>query len=546
MEFDFAYRGSSSVSSDAAASSLSFAPDTRRPPTFFQGELVQVLPFREAVSALHSIVVSDLRQQEKDRSAYLAWAAGRELADLQEISAQRAGVKQQIESKRVELEKLEKNRHTRWLPLQQAKQRYFDHLRKTDMKSWYVLDPVISVHPDCVFLECFSRDESSYGCLQVNYEALRCTGAFACGTTNIDYSAELFQEFQKLRSYKNTRFDIDPGGFEMEVQNQESFREVKIDLPDSWVRGFLQVSSAMSLPMVSLDLSPVDLHNLCFHLRRRKELFGPRSLRFKLKPGAPVRILLEPWNTELVCHRSIYQGPKEEEIRIWGRRRLHILERLIPIARKFTIKLLGDGMPSFYIADLGDISFTLGLSGWTANDWSKCGNFDLMAPRANTDDLTKMLVFQKLKENWSARPDELASRCGLDRKTVLGALGAWTQAGRAVYDLKNGLYRARELSRDTLPFDKLRFGSEREAEAAALVKARQVKLAGQEVQQGRKILSGQVKDKKQSYECRLVIDADLALKDGSCQCNFYQQNRLRRGPCAHMIALRQLQQEESR
>jgi len=39
-------------------------------------------------------------------------------------------------------------------------------------------------------------------------------------------------------------------------------------------------------------------------------------------------------------------------------------------------------MPSFYLADLGDMTFTLGLSGWTTNDWSSAGNFDLLAPRA--------------------------------------------------------------------------------------------------------------------------------------------------------------------
>ena len=67
----------------------------------------------------------------------------------------------------------------------------------------------------------------------------------------------------------------------------------------------------------------------------------------------------------------IAEAKEAQEIRVWGRRRLHVLERLIPIAKKFTVYLLGNGMPSFYVADLGPMSFTLGLSGWTANDWSR-------------------------------------------------------------------------------------------------------------------------------------------------------------------------------
>ena len=119
---------------------------------------------------------------------------------------------------------------------------------------------------------------------------------------------------------------------------------------------------------------------MCLVLRRHKEKQGPRSIRYFLEPGEPIEIVFEPWNLEITCHRSIYTGNTPQQVRTWGRRRLHILERLIPIAKKFSVHLLGTGMPSFYVADLGDMSFTLGLSGWTANDWAQAGNFDLMAP----------------------------------------------------------------------------------------------------------------------------------------------------------------------
>jgi hypothetical protein len=84
----------------------------------------------------------------------------------------------------------------------------------------------------------------------------------------------LYDEFQKIRSYKTTKFEIDPSGFEVQTSNEEDFKEVKIDLPDSWVRGFLQVSSAMSLPATRFDLHPMDIHNICFVLRRHKEKKG--------------------------------------------------------------------------------------------------------------------------------------------------------------------------------------------------------------------------------------------------------------------------------
>jgi predicted nucleic acid-binding Zn finger protein len=42
----------------------------------------------------------------------------------------------------------------------------------------------------------------------------------------------------------------------------------------------------------------------------------------------------------------------------------------------------------------------------------------------------------------------------------------------------------------------------------------------------------------------LTLNADQQLQDGQCSCNFFTQNRLRRGPCAHMLALRQLAQPQ--
>ena len=60
----------------------------------------------------------------------------------------------------------------------------------------------------------------------------------------------------------------------MQTDDDDALNETKIDVPDSWVRGFLQVSSAMTLPAYYFDLHPMDIHNICFLLRRRRETQG--------------------------------------------------------------------------------------------------------------------------------------------------------------------------------------------------------------------------------------------------------------------------------
>ncbi|NJL63556.1 MAG: SWIM zinc finger family protein [Methylacidiphilales bacterium] len=539
MQFNYSYNGNSRISGEGNQTQMSFSPDTTREPTFFRGELRQNINFREAISALHDVVVSDLRFKPKDKTAYKEWAAQRDDIDWQLVAAQKQEVAEKIRGIQAELQELYKRRSDRWQPFYKAQRQYFDHLYKRDYNTWFVLDPVITVHPDEIFFECFSQDESSYGRLSASYEVFQNVNEFECGTTNIDYSTALYDEFQKIRSYKNTQFLVDPSGFEVKTTGESDFKEVKIDLPDSWVRGFLQVSSAMSLPTIQFDLHPSDIYNLCFALRRRKEKMGPRSLRYILKPGEPVRMILEPWNQEIVCARSPYTGNTATEVRVWGRRRILILERLIPVARKFTVHLLGTGLPSFYVAHLDDMTFTLGLSGWTANDWSRAGNFDLMAPRAEVDDLTKQRVFKALKENWREKPEDLAKRIGLDRSVVWAALSAYTQAGRAIYDLNKQVYRVRELSREPLPMSALRFANDREASASRFLSANAVRVNSSLCDdEGVLHLQGTVNHGDKTYTPSLQCDRDERIIQAECTCNWHQQNKLFKGPCEHILALR--------
>lgn len=540
MLFNYRYSGQTEVYSNATSAGISFAPDTRREPTFFAGKLRKKIAFREAISALHDVVVSDLRFKPKDKTAYKEWAAQQESMWLAEYMGQydAAAANERINALNQEIRGIYQEKEKVMAPYYKARRAYFDYLYRKDRDAWFVLDPVISVHPDEIFFECFSQDESAYGKLSASYNVFKEVNEFKCGTTNIDYSAALYNEFQKIRDYKETTFTVDPAGFSVQTTQEEMFREVKIDLPDSWVRGFLQVSSAMTLPAASFDLHPMDVYNFCSWLRRFKEKKGPRSIRFVLDPGKPVTAIFEPWNKEIVCARSIYTGPQRREIRIWGRRRLLILERLIPVAKKFTVHLTGSGLPSFYVADLGDMQFTLGLSGWTANDWSRAGQFDLMAPRANVEDATKLRVYSELQQMWMGKPEEISARTGVSVPEVLATLGIYTQAGKVIYDLHTGYYRLRELSRDPLPLDKLRFSNPKEESATRLMKDGKITFSAQQVPSVGLQIAGQITAERRTYHPVIVIDGDERLSTGHCDCYDYITNKLYKGPCEHMLALR--------
>src|SRR4051812_14174072 len=273
MDLAVAYKGRSGLSGGPAGMSLSFAPNLRRDRVSFVGDLRDPLRFREAVSALHAVVVSDLKFRPKDRSAYQAY--------LQRVKQRENTIRQLAFRKAKDTllaepeEPIPAGLETRFRSMRErywsARLRYADYLAKNDPALFRVLvpcDPVVTVAPDVLFLECFSKDESSYGCLTVDRECFTTVGEVALGTTNVDYSLGLYEEFQQLRTYRRTRFAVDPSGFEVSTEGAAEFREEKIDLPPSWLRGFMQLQAAMSLPLRRVPVSREGLYAILAHLKR--------------------------------------------------------------------------------------------------------------------------------------------------------------------------------------------------------------------------------------------------------------------------------------
>ena len=144
MEFEYAFKRPTSVANRPGSTELSFSPDTKREPTYFSGELRKGIAFREAISALHDVVVSDLRFKPKDKTAYKEWAAKQEAIDWDQVAAQRANVAKQMRELQDRLAVIRRRWSERRAPYEKAKRAYFDYLYQKDRDAWFVLDPVIT------------------------------------------------------------------------------------------------------------------------------------------------------------------------------------------------------------------------------------------------------------------------------------------------------------------------------------------------------------------------------------------------------------------
>lgn len=540
MDFTVAYRGSSGLSSKPGGMSLSFAPNLRRDRVSFVGDLKLPLRFREAVCALHSVVVSDLKYKTKDRTAYqeyLKRIQAREQA-IRNIAYQKAykqASEQEVEPIPVGLkEKFTGLREKYW----GRRIRYNDFLSKNDPELFRLLvpcDPVVTVAPDVLFFECFSKDESSYGCLTVDRNAFDAQGEVSLGTTNVDYSLALYEEFQRLRTYRKTQFAVDPSGFEVSTEGGADYREEKIDLPPSWLRGFMQLQAAMSVTARRVPVSREGLYNVLAHLKRHRARTSPRALRFELTPGEPVQLVLEPWEVRVVMHGTPYQGPVKETIRTWGRDRLLTLARLLPLAEGADVFLMGTGLPSFWSVRMGEMRLLLGLSGWTANDWTSGGGAlaDLAPPVEPSEDLLGDIA-TAFHESPSLTFEQVRRKTGATSAHVAAGLNRFALLGQLIHDLPAGLYRWRQILPVELSLKQVKLDSPEAEAAKELVARNRVTVKRDEVVGGVRIVAGKVENR----EPEIVLDADGKVSKGQCSCSHYFQFKLRAGPCRHMQALR--------
>ncbi len=443
----FRYDGRSGIVNGLDRTHVALATNTLREATFFRGTLGRPLAFREGLAALYDVVVSDFKYRPRDRIEFHAWLEEQDRAFLAGLGVKSQAMRERVQALEARLGELDRGRRERLKPFHRARMAYIDYVYAHQYELSYILDPVITVHPDEVAFEAFSRDESTYARLAAHHELFDRIDEFQCGTTNVDFSARLHGELDRMRSYRRTRFDIDPSGFSVASEGGAGHVEKKIDLPETWVKGFLQVHSAMSMGLTRFRMAPVDLYNIVRFLRRHRAKTSPRALRYVLEPGRRVRAVLEPWEYAIeLSPAAIYEGPKPMTVRTWGRDRLRTLARMIPTCRTIDVYLAGFGLPSIYVLDLGPLRFTLALSGWTDNDWTaSTAKFDLLTRRlaVTPDELTR--AYEAIRSLRRGSDAEVAQAANLGVEKARSALSFLCQVGRAMFDLAGGVYRHRDL-----------------------------------------------------------------------------------------------------
>jgi hypothetical protein len=278
------------------------------------------------------------------------------------------------------------------------------------------------------------------------------------------------------------------------------------------------------------------LYNVLAFLQRHRAARSPRAVRFELLPGKPVAIVLEPWEKRIVLHSHPYEGPRSEVIRVWGRDRLRLLARLLPLLDDAEVYLLGTGYPSFWSVRMGEMRLLLGLSGWTANDWTGSTALDQLAPPAEPSPALLGDIAAAFQVAPARSFAEIRNQTGAAPALVVAGLNRLALMGQLIHDLHAGVYRWRQIMPVPLALETLGPDSPETVAARELVQRGGITVTRDERHaSGLRILEGQgAGDRPVS----LLLDADDRMLRGKCTCSHHYTGGLRKGPCRHLQALR--------
>ena len=545
MELSRSYLEPSKVQATNNQMGFSLATDLSRPGVFLNAKVKDGLIFSRNMLVLHKIVCTNMIKVPKDHSNYQAWVQQEYLKELPEAIQRKdlAGLMKKKDSLNEEIAFLEREIQNN--PITKSNEGYRDAVTRfwrwlydADHDAWIILDPVVSVQPDQVMFEAFSLDESMYGRVSLPNRELDLIEPLQRGTTNIDFSETLAKEFDRVRSYRPLTLKVGQESVEI-ATNIGTREEKKIDLPETWVKGFLEVQSATALATKSLKLTPATVSDLISVLENHKDNVSPKSLKFLLEPNKRPLIEIEPWGITIQEQEYLYTGDKKETVRIWGRNRLLVLKEILPLSSNLEVRLLGSGLPSFWSLKANEINLDLGLSGWSANDWASQAKFSLMSGQEKIDDQKLTRISALLKQSAGMQPEELKKETGFTQLEVVNCLQKLCSQGQAMFDFHNNIYRWRELFPSHL-IPKNEEENDTLKKAKLLIKTNNLAILDKkETEKGISFRATKGGGKKNT-EMTLTLNPDGRAIDMNCSCYVYQRTKLRKGPCHHLIALMKL------
>src|SRR5262249_26793224 len=157
------------------------------------------------------------------------------------------------------------------------------------------------------------------------------------------------------------------------------------------------------------------------------------------------------------------------------------------------VYLLGTGLPSFWSVRMGEMRLLLGLSGWTANDWTGTTALDAIAPPVEPSEQLLAKIGSAFKDSPALRFDQVREQTGAPPAEVAAGLNRLALLGQLIHDMPARLYRWRQILPVELSIEQVKLDSPETEAARPLVERKSVKVTkNEQLPSGLRALAGTV------------------------------------------------------
>ncbi len=390
-----------------------------------------------------------------------------------------------------------------------SESRYFDPAWRSHMK-----DPVVTSNRTVVRFESFSQCNGVYARLDIDGDDFD-SEVLDWGTTNVDLNTPVRKALAGVAPGEPLRLSVGVHAVAVETLEAAAI-EVKVPLPERWLRGFAETQIAAS------TMRPVAT------LRGAAARDALRALpRLKTSQGAP-------WVSFGRTGPRATSTASAETVCLLGPQRLGALSHVVNFASALTVfapelrprlALTRDArtefgsQPSGWVVEMENARLTLIISPEPYRGFS--GEGGVLASLATVDRKHVEVVERELCGQAMLDPVALGDAVGLDAAAVAMALTVLGAAGRVGFDFTSGHYFHRDL-----PYDRTALAEfqPRLRDARALVDARAVTALGVNRD------SWDVASAGATYRVTFSADGER------CNCAWFARHRGERGPCKHVLA----------
>lgn len=330
------------------------------------------------------------------------------------------------------------------------------------------------------------------------------------GTTNVDFNPEMRAALAQIRDSQRVAFSV--GGEQLVLRSSgQEVVERKVKLPLRWLKAFVEVQHYQGRLEPRLRLGRVELMRL---LRALPRATTRGNFWFVPLRGGGVR--LSP--------RAAAEG-----VKLAGLERLRILESLAPHADGLTVFADPTGEASEWRLGFGPLSFSLTLSADVWRGFSGEGQaLSALTQGASDADVAAL----RAQLHWQAllTPEQLRTTSGLDEARLMPALARLGALGLLGFDTAHAAWFHRRL-----PFD---LGQVEALHPRLDAAQRLLREGGVTLRQtSTEWIEGDVRGSGVLHRVR------LGAEQAECDCLWYAQHQLRRGPCKHILALQLFMEE---